>query len=549
MRESFEILHISAVRRRVAFLMMTTGIFCCWTTISLPPSHGNIFGEGIQTSKPIASLWLLQRRFEEQEQSAGFAVWQASEDPGTIYFCRHRKTVQQTTHVCDWSIPDSESMNDIPTSPTHHNVGNATSPHNGYHQDVEVGSCDVMGRDDRNGDSLRDVILGECHGGDNDNNPLLGDMNPRNLFASDDNHPDGMPGSSEDQTICFREIASQDRKRIQELFEEWFPVDYKEEFYDNLCNNRTMGDQKLYTLLATTQATTHSAATTTDGSSSHENGDGQKIIACLLGCKLSARKLNEASRALLIPGYTARRGKSSSTNTNSGNSELDQTLDELDAGDDPNAPNGKEEDDEIDRTDVFYIMTLGVIEEYRKKGLATYLVERAVQEQITSGQDEDDGDEPDSCSDNTPEGTPEIYRAQTPNKTSSRYRCETVYLHVIIQNKAAIRFYQKLGFARLREIADYYTIDEKKHNCYLYAKFYDRASIERRRLGYCYYLPIVQSFVGGAAGSSPIVGLFHRTVTRWFTTIWSSISYYWVFESGEGGRNSVIAAAAAAKNK
>jgi hypothetical protein len=55
--------------------------------------------------------------------------------------------------------------------------------------------------------------------------------------------------------------------------------------------------------------------------------------------------------------------------------------------------------------------------------------------------------------------------------------------------------------------------------------------------------------VGGAAGSSPIVGLFHRTVTRWFTTIWSSISYYWVFESGEGGRNSVIAAAAAAKNK
>jgi len=312
-----------------------------------------------------------------------------------------------------------------------------------------------------------------------------------------------------------------------------------------------MGDQKLYTLLATTQATTHSAATTTDGSSSHENGDSQKIIACLLGCKLSARKLNEASRALLVPGYIPRKGKSSSTNTDSGNSELDQSIDELDAGGDPNASKNTDgkEDDEIGRTDVFYIMTLGVIEEYRKKGLATYLVERAVQEQITGGQDEDDWDEPDSCSDNTPEGTPEIYRAQTPSKSSSRYRCETAYLHVIIQNKAAIRFYEKLGFARLREIADYYTIDEKKYNCYLYAKFYDRASIERRRLGYCYYLPIVQAFVGGAAGSSPIVGLFHRTVTRWVTTIWSSISYYWVFESGDGGRNSVIAAAAAAKNK
>lgn len=50
--------------------------------------------------------------------------------------------------------------------------------------------------------------------------------------------------------------------------------------------------------------------------------------------------------------------------------------------------------------------------------------------------------------------------------------CGTIYLHVIIHNIAAIRFYEKLGFYRVKEIQDYYKIDGENHNCYLYAKYF-----------------------------------------------------------------------------
>jgi GNAT superfamily N-acetyltransferase len=502
-------------------------------------------------------------------------------------------------------------MQDAAMSPIHGNVGVGAmmSPNHGYHRDVEEGRFDSIGRGDVvNGedDGLCDVIDGECDDDRDETIPLIGGIgplhtNPSNPYTrNDDNRPHNMLGNNGDdhQTISFREIRPGDRKRIQELFEEWFPVDYKVEFYDNLCNQRTMGDQKLYTLLATMpkpapitkQTPTTPSAGEGESSHKHEN-DGQRIIACLLGCKLSARKLNEASRTLLVPGYQpdiSSKGNNSST-------KLDQAIEDLEACGDPNScsndddsdSNGDDDDDSngdesIDRTEVFYIMTLGVIEEYRKRGLASYIVERALQEQIAVTWDDDgdgncDGGEPETSNDNIYEEFEgaEIY--QKPNAaemtttmnssfdttTSSsnsfssnakqRHYCETAYLHVIIQNQAAIRFYEKLGFARLREIADYYTIDDKKHNCYLYAKFFDKTSTERRQTtcGLYLYHPIKDLFVKSVGSRTPIflVEFFQRTVTWWITSIWSSMYYFGVFDSGEGGRNSVIAAAAAAKNK
>lgn len=247
-----------------------------------------------------------------------------------------------------------------------------------------------------------------------------------------------------------------------------------------------------------------------------------------------------------------------------------------------------DDDDKINQTDVFYIMTLGVIEKYRKRGLASYLVEKALQDQIVTARDDvcdaDNGDDNGNGNDEEPGNASdvcedfadaEIYQGQTAETTTevnvnhtsaafdvdasfppsfNRYRCETVYLHVIIQNQAAIRFYEKLGFSRLREIANYYTINEEKYNCYLYAKFYDRASIAKRQhrydLFFCY--GPLRALVDGAGLTTtipmpPFLADLVPLVARWIASVWSSISYYWIFDGGEGGRNSALAAAA--KNK
>jgi GNAT superfamily N-acetyltransferase len=516
-------------------------------------------------------------------------------------------------------------MQDIAIRPIYDcsNVGGGAtmmSPTNhGYQRDVEEGRLDIIGRGgvvNGEDDGLCDVIAsGECDDVNRDEtDPLLGGIVPLHT-RNDDGRPHNILG--DDKTISFREIRPGDRKRIQELFEEWFPVDYKVEFYDNLCNQRTMGDQKLYTLLATVpkpaSIITSTITPTSEGEaeSSHEHDDdGQRIIACLLGCKLSARKLNEASRTLLVPAYHPTSNSRGNNNINNNTAELDQTIEDLDASGDPNActannsdsnSDSNDDDDEndddnesIDRMEVFYIMTLGVIQEYRKRGLASFLVERALQEQIVVAWDDDDYDRgcdggelkaKNSSSDDTiyeEFEAAEIYQkpnaaettrtamnspfdTTTSNNSSNnsfsnddakqRHYCETAYLHVIIQNQAAIRFYEKLGFSRLREIADYYTIDEKKHNCYLYAKFFDKASIERQyqsACGFYFYLPIKDFFVKNVGSRTPVflVDFFQRTVTRWITSIWSSISYFGVFDTdGAGGRNSSIAAAAAAKNK
>ena len=361
---------------------------------------------------------------------------------------------------------------------------------------------------------------------------IRNDTDISNYYTKDESRTDRIPTNDlKTQTISFREILPKDRKQIQKLFEEWFPVDYKEDFYDSLCNQRKMGDQNLYTLLATVPT----ASVESDVEATHSNGDNHMIIACLLGCKLGACRLNEKSRSLLIPGYETQ--SSANGNTCESSTELDQTIDELDASGDPNVCNDPKNGDgdswdDINRTEVFYIMTLGVIEEYRKRGLASYLVERALQEQIVVKQCENEELETDETGISS-------FDTSSSSSHSSQCRCETAYLHVIIQNQAAIRFYEKLGFSRLREIADYYTIDNEKHNCYLYAKFFDMASIEKRQ-EWNWFLQLKGYF--SAAGSSMIlVSIFQKTLTRWITTIWLSLSNYRAFHSGRTGRNSAVA--------
>jgi len=57
-----------------------------------------------------------------------------------------------------------------------------------------------------------------------------------------------------------------------------------------------------------------------------------------------------------------------------------------------------------------------------------------------------------------------------------------VYLHVITHNEAAIRFYKKNGFQRLREIPDYYLINERLYNCFLYIRYLGEEEQEQEAL-------------------------------------------------------------------
>eukprot|EP00980_Cylindrotheca_fusiformis_P019727 scaffold6898_cov123-Cylindrotheca_fusiformis.AAC.4 len=157
------------------------------------------------------------------------------------------------------------------------------------------------------------------------------------------------------EKLYYRPILPKDRLRIQELHEEWFPVAYQEEFYDNLVHGKMFQtNDPLYTNLVC-----------------DEDDD---IKACIVGMFVKGGILNHASRQLLLPDWPSR------------------------------------------HDNVFYIMTLGTVPEFRHEGLATSLI--AELEQIVK---EDQG-------------------------------CGAMYLHVITSNKAAIRFYERLKFWRVQEI-------------------------------------------------------------------------------------------------
>jgi histone acetyltransferase MCC1 len=217
------------------------------------------------------------------------------------------------------------------------------------------------------------------------------------------------PISQPSTIIKFRKIQPKDRFQIKKLHEEWFPVEYQKEFYDDLCWHQKMchSGHNLYTMVATVpkaQDTNECGSCVendeTPPSTNQEDTSDEYIIACLVGCILSAHKLHRTSRQLLSPLYPHR------------------------------------------HTKLFYIMTLGTVAKYRHLGLATQLVQQVVSHVVK--RDTDIG---------------------------------TMYLHVITLNDAAIRFYEdKLGFWKVQEIPNYYTIDGENYNCFLYAKYFHGTS-------------------------------------------------------------------------
>ena len=229
--------------------------------------------------------------------------------------------------------------------------------------------------------------------------------------------------------ITFRKIHPTDKKQVQQLHEQWFPVRYLDEFYDDLVYERmsTTGDP-LFTCVGTIPVRmSHSLSSSSSSSSLVDNDDEpeeeqepeddydrnlpqisssspisdglellhpqqqEQIVACVVGCFIQATTLSGQLQTLLI--------------TNIQN-----------------------------HTRLFYIMTVGTT--IRNHGIGTMLIEKCIQQVL---QDQS---------------------------------CGVLYLHVLTTNVAAIQMYEQLGFHRVIEIPNYYTINSIRHNCYLYAKYY-----------------------------------------------------------------------------
>jgi ribosomal protein S18 acetylase RimI-like enzyme len=216
------------------------------------------------------------------------------------------------------------------------------------------------------------------------------------FFDNDSRHPTHFE-DQEAMAISFRSVGPQDRVEIQRLHEIWFPVLYHDDFYDDLAAGREGHfGEPLYSCLVVNngrrQMNHHPQVNdTNNGSSQLKQHDTDQIIASVIGTFVPASSLAESLRSVLLS---------------------DEKYSKL-----------------------FYLMTLGCREEYRKEGWATTLVQRSMQHAM-----QDD-------------------------------RCGAVYLHVITYNYAAIRLYERLGFYRIKEIVNYYSIEGKKYNCFLYAKY------------------------------------------------------------------------------
>lgn len=171
-----------------------------------------------------------------------------------------------------------------------------------------------------------------------------------------------------------RSIQPQDRQIIQKLHEEWFPVLYHEEFFDELVLGRMIGSgDPLFTRLAI------------------DDENDQSIAGCVVGSFVNGNLLAKHIQDLLV-------------------------------------------NDLQRHPRLFYIMTLGST--LRRIGLATAMVEECLEE---------------------------VQRDPL---------CGVVYLHVITDNTVAIRMYEQMGFYRVQEIENYYTIGDTMHNCFLYAKYF-----------------------------------------------------------------------------
>lgn len=124
--------------------------------------------------------------------------------------------------------------------------------------------------------------------------------------------------------LYFRKIEPKDRRQVQQLHEEWFPVRYEESFYEELVYN-TMHNEPLYTCVAVRKDL-----------AAAEKGE-EDIVACAIGSFLKATRLSGNMQKILIQDNTR-------------------------------------------HSKLFYLMTLGTVKDYRGHGLGQQMVLKCIEQ-------------------------------------------------------------------------------------------------------------------------------------------------------------------------
>ena len=191
--------------------------------------------------------------------------------------------------------------------------------------------------------------------------------------------------------IYFRKLNAKDIKELKDLHDEWFPMNYSDSFYQRVLKKNVIAVGCFVKSLPVP-----------------ENPEEKEII---IGAILSKVRPNDE-----VAGEISRERNRQTSFLRSWASWLRSLITCAPV---PGA----------------YIMTLGVVDECRRLGIGTKLIDETIR---VLNQE---------------------WKA-----------CQVLYLHVVTYNETAIRFYQRNQFLTLKIEEDHYTIMDKNYNAILLYK-------------------------------------------------------------------------------
>ncbi|KAF6151691.1 hypothetical protein GIB67_001974 [Kingdonia uniflora] len=180
------------------------------------------------------------------------------------------------------------------------------------------------------------------------------------------------PRALRSSTIVYRPIKPSDLEALEQIHGDLFPIRYESEFFLNVVNGRDIVSWGVVDC-------------------SRPEGQSDKLIG-FVTARVVLAKESEIGDLL---NYDPLR--------------IDQTL--------------------------IYILTLGVVEAYRNRGIASSLIREVIK-----------------------------YGSSIPT-------CQAVYLHVISYNDPAIYFYKKMAFKCVRRLQDFYYIRGRHYDSYLFVYY------------------------------------------------------------------------------
>ena len=194
------------------------------------------------------------------------------------------------------------------------------------------------------------------------------------------------------ESLEFKPVFESDIDELKKLHQEWFPIDYDDAFYKALSSNNVLS------IVASCEYMQRKCIL---GAVAFRK---RFVKRCsLLGRYFNNDKEPSADDRELLRGYSGIMG--------------------------PFA-------DSLRGTWAAYIMTLGVVDEFRRRGLGLRLISETVK-----------------------------YVEETCLDVG------LIYLHVVEYNTPAMRLYEKCGFVRVGRIEEFYSIRNKPYACYVYAYY------------------------------------------------------------------------------